>query len=1224
MKILRLKLSNLNSLRGTNAIDFTQPPLANSGLFAITGPTGAGKTTILDAITLALYGRVARYGTTPSPDAVMSRHTGECSAEVEFTCTSGTFLSSWQLQRAHKKPDGKLQQAKRRVVAQPAGTVIAESIKDADAKILDLTGLDYDRFLRSVLLAQGDFATFLKAGPKERTDLLQQVTGTAIYQDISQAAFRRSADAELVYTALQRDHQAVPVLEAEQRSFHETTLAQHTRRIAELSTTLQTLSKRIMAAQRWLEIEKDAHQLEVDQTEDTKTRLEAVPALARLENHEKAAPFIADLTSLDRLATDLSKDRDAVTQLETKLPELERQVQAAESLAQQAQAALATEETRHTQLRALWNEVVELDKVLATARETLRQNSDQHTGFEKRVTILTTELATEQALLKNTSQLQTAAIDWLTGHGIDANLSIQLPEIQASFTRWSEYEKSITEAQLTLSKHLKQAEGLQISVRKLKEKLPPLLRELKTKLEAVDQCINLLDTASDQLQLSEIEAHRDKAREQRIALEKLASDATALRALTAEITVLQKAGAHIASELVRSSDDRKIVQQRREDVAKLVDAHRTALSFAEKVQSLGEHRTALQEDSPCPLCGSVHHPYATAAGRPSESIVGVRQNVAAAEAELKAAQNQFTEAEKRDASLLVLQKRNAADSVKQNTDHAALMASWNIAATPHNIKDLFGNEAVLLSKIDFAQADEKRRNEQVASVRAAELSLQKAKVAQQNAQAEIDRAQAEFEKQAALATQVQNQVPALEFTLAGHRQNAAGEKTGFAQLVASFDPTLTELSVAPKLIETLKERAKVFSKRQSDAQTLHANLGVQKEKCDSLSQQLTSASATVDESLKKVTAAKSDVETRANVRRDKFGDRTVAEAQREAELSLKTVRERASTTRADSDQLHQKQAAATQERDRLKLAITTRTAEHQIIGIRIQTAAVASGFANEATIRAALLPAAEVSALTAKRQLLDEHRVALTTKAAAIVAQRAALPGSSKEDAPQLVTLQTEHATSESENAGLQSAVGEIRAIIKNDDAQRARQEAVAVQIEAARRDHVRWSKLRALIGSADGSSFARFAQGLTLEQLTVLANHHLTQLNPRYSIRRAPDGEAGDLELEIVDHYQADVARPMRSLSGGESFLVSLALALGLSELASGRTTIESLFIDEGFGSLDVDTLETAMSALENLQAGGKTIGVISHVPAMQERIPTQINVTKESNGCSRIMILT
>lgn len=112
------------------------------------------------------------------------------------------------------------------------------------------------------------------------------------------------------------------------------------------------------------------------------------------------------------------------------------------------------------------------------------------------------------------------------------------------------------------------------------------------------------------------------------------------------------------------------------------------------------------------------------------------------------------------------------------------------------------------------------------------------------------------------------------------------------------------------------------------------------------------------------------------------------------------------------------------------------------------------------------------------------------------------------------------------------------------------------------------------------------------------------------------------DLELEIIDHYQGDVTRPMRSLSGGESFLASLALAVGLSELASGRTAIESLFIDEGFGSLDPATLETAMAALEGLQTNGKTIGVISHVDAMKERISTQIQVQKRDGGRSTLEV--
>jgi exonuclease SbcC len=1222
LKILRLRLSNLNSLRGPNAIDFTLPPLANSGLFAITGPTGAGKTTLLDAVTLALYGRVARYGTTPSPDAVMSRHTGECSAEVEFACGSGTFRSVWQLQRARKKPEGNLQPPKRRVIALPAETVIAESIREADAKILELTGLDYDRFLRSVLLAQGDFATFLKAGPKERTDLLQQVTGTAVYQDISKTAFRRAADAEQAHANLVRDHQAVPVLDAEQRSRHETTLAEHTHRLAELSNILQAVSKRIVDAQRWIEIEKTARQLDVDQKEYADVCREAVPEMARLDRHERAAPFSADMDALDRLATDNRKDQSSLCELDAKLPDLARLVQTAESAAQEAQTALAAEEAGHSRLRALWTEVTELDKALATARETQRQVAEQHAGFEKTVSTVAALLANEHAALQKLSQAHAIAVAWLAAHPLDANLPAQMQEILTAFARWSAGEKSTTEAQLALTNRQKEVERLQNSTRTFENKLPPLERDLKTKLEAVEVVSRVLAAASEQLPLTEIETRRDQARDRRIALQKLAADATRLRAMAADIAARQEDADRTASDLVCAAVDRSNLQQRQNDAAKLFEARRATAAFAEKVQSLEGHRAALQENSPCPLCGAVHHPYAVATGLPADDLVAVRRGVAVADADQKCAQLQLTEAEKRHAALLADQKRLANDIARLTADHRALSESWNAAAAPFSLADQCGNDSALSASVAAAQADENQRNTQLESVRAAEQALQKARVAQQLAETEIERLQTEVAKQAALTAQARDQLPALESALTGHRQNVANEKGAFAEIVSGFALAPTDVAHVPGLLKTLRARAEDFMRRQSEMQKLQGELGVQKAKRDASAQQLTTATATVAEAFQRVTAAKVDVANREAIRRDKFGDRVVADAQRETETVLKRARVLVESRKTEAGRLNQAQASEIREKDRLLLAVAARRSERQTVAERLNITAIAAGFVDQDALRSALLAPAEASALTTRRKLLDERRITLETRASGLASQRAAFPSTVSEDALQLAALQLEHATCDTERTALLGATGEIQGIIKNDDAQRLRQAAFAVQLEAAHREYVRWDKLRALIGSADGSVFARFAQGLTLERLTILANRHLAELNPRYSIRRAADGETGDLELEILDHYQADVARPMRSLSGGESFLASLALALGLSELASGSTSIESLFIDEGFGSLDADTLETAMAALDNLQAGGKTIGVISHVPAMQERIPAQIVVTKESNGCSRIAI--
>ncbi len=202
----------------------------------------------------------------------------------------------------------------------------------------------------------------------------------------------------------------------------------------------------------------------------------------------------------------------------------------------------------------------------------------------------------------------------------------------------------------------------------------------------------------------------------------------------------------------------------------------------------------------------------------------------------------------------------------------------------------------------------------------------------------------------------------------------------------------------------------------------------------------------------------------------------------------------------------------------------------------------------------------------------------------------------------------------------LNQEIGKIKEIVRNDEFQKKRLKETLNAVEIQKKESVRWEKLSKLIGSADGKKFSRFAQGLTLSRLTELANLHLLRLSDRYRILKTPDA---DLSLKIIDRYQADVIRPMNTLSGGESFLVSLALALGLSDLAGSKTQIHSLFIDEGFGTLDAETLDVAISALENLQNNGKSIGIISHVDALKERITTQIQVQKRTGGYSTIRIL-
>ncbi|MFC3282223.1 AAA family ATPase [Litchfieldella rifensis] len=191
---------------------------------------------------------------------------------------------------------------------------------------------------------------------------------------------------------------------------------------------------------------------------------------------------------------------------------------------------------------------------------------------------------------------------------------------------------------------------------------------------------------------------------------------------------------------------------------------------------------------------------------------------------------------------------------------------------------------------------------------------------------------------------------------------------------------------------------------------------------------------------------------------------------------------------------------------------------------------------------------------------------------------------------------------------------------LRDDDRRRERQQEGQAELEAVRAEQVRWGRISELIGSADGKVFRRIAQAYNLEQLLEHANLHLAGLSRRYRLVRG----GTSLGLLVVDHDMGDERRSVHSLSGGETFLVSLALALGLASMASGELVIESLFIDEGFGSLDPHSLALAMEALDGLQALGRRVGVISHVQEMHERIPVQIQVEPLGNGTSRARMVS
>ncbi|MFH1082874.1 MAG: SbcC/MukB-like Walker B domain-containing protein, partial [Pseudomonadota bacterium] len=205
----------------------------------------------------------------------------------------------------------------------------------------------------------------------------------------------------------------------------------------------------------------------------------------------------------------------------------------------------------------------------------------------------------------------------------------------------------------------------------------------------------------------------------------------------------------------------------------------------------------------------------------------------------------------------------------------------------------------------------------------------------------------------------------------------------------------------------------------------------------------------------------------------------------------------------------------------------------------------------------------------------------------------------------------------ESDLKQIRHDIGGIAKSLSENEKLREKQQERIKSIETQKKECARWDDLHQLIGSADGKKFRNFAQGLTFEMMTVHANRQLKKMTDRYLLIR---DASQPLELNVIDNYQAGEIRSTKNLSGGESFIVSLALALGLSHMASQNVRVDSLFLDEGFGTLDEDALETALETLAGLQQDGKLIGVISHVTALKERISAQIQVTPETGGRSSL----
>ncbi|MBM6444572.1 MULTISPECIES: AAA family ATPase [Pseudomonas] len=1212
MKILAIRLKNLASLAGPFEIDFTAEPLASAGLFAITGPTGAGKSTLLDALCLALFGAVPRLNNTGRdakvPDAdgeigtgdprtLLRRGTGEGYAEVDFVGVDGRrYRARWEANRAREKAGGKLQASRQSLRDIDQDQLLASQKGEYKTQLEAALGLNFEQFTRAVLLAQSEFSAFLKADDNDRSELLEKLTDTALYTRLGRRAFDKTKEAREAHKLLQDQASGVTPLAPEARA----ELDERFNAAQQQLKLQQAQLKQLEQQHSWLKDLRqlqDAHQAAAEQLQSSQQQWQGLAGerlkLTRLEQLAPQRHQFARKTELDAQLTPLAAQIAIHTRQHGELSE--RQTQLEQTL-ESAKNALGEAQQRHSESAPLLRQAFEEQSTLARLAKDTALSADARQSAEQACT-------QGQSGIETLQDKQAQVAERLQKMAAELEQSTHLAPLSDA---WNAYRDRLQQLMLIgnrLNKGQAELASLEQNAAQSAEalntqklQLEVLFKEAGAEPDAVAEQIGILGNL--------LQDNRKQLR----AIE----DMTRLWASQQE---LEKRGAELQRRLLDAQQEReRLTQDGVKTKAELSVAEQTLNVTRELLErqrlarsaSVEELRAQLQDDQPCPVCGSNEHPYhqpealLQSLGRHDEN------EQASAQQAVDQLKEKLTELRAEVGGVIARQKELLQQQEQLTAQLQALAPSLEAhpLATSLFNQDADKRDAWLIRQNDQLNQsitqDEQRQS--------ALLTLQQdaARLTQQLRNTETAHQQA--------AQHLSNQ----QRELSSDRQRLDEELTAFASLLPA--DTLEALRVEPaatfmQLDRQIAERlVQVDQQKEELAEQQQRQQTLEKEQDRQLSriQQLQSAKQQFSALAEQQQACQAKLA-------QLLGEHSSAEHwQQQLEQAVEQARNAETTMASELQNLRtqyvQIGAELKAQQERLQaLQSEDNELTQKIADWRGRHPELDDG-GLEDLLRVDDTQVSELrQRLQNSEKAIEQAKVLLQERDQRLLAHQAQHNGNL--DAEQLATalaeLQNQFSVSEQRCA-------ELRAEQAEDQRRQNANQALAQQIADAYAEFQRWARLNALIGSATGDTFRKIAQAYNLDLLVHHANVQLRQLVRRYRLKRG----GSMLGLLVMDTEMGDELRSVHSLSGGETFLVSLALALGLASMASSTLKIESLFIDEGFGSLDPESLQLAMDALDGLQAQGRKVAVISHVQEMHERIPVQIQVRRQGNGLSTLEV--